>query len=234
MTRDEALKKIKKCLALGRSADEHEAAAAMRQAQKLMQEFNVREQEISLLDVHEAEARAAGMAANAWEVRLVRVIAEAFGCDFFTRVEHDLNGAGSYVRKRLWVFVGIDAAPAIAGYACEVLVRQCARQRLEHIAKQPRNCKQATKSARGDLFAKGWALAVAEKVAPMSRPVAETTLVLAYKEQKYGDMGTAKPRDSTHGRKLDSGHLLAGFKAGQSAQLHPGVVGQKPVALLTA
>ena len=86
MTRDEALKKIKKCLALGRSAGEHEAAAAMRQAQKLMQEFNVREQDISLLDVHEAQARAAGMAANAWEVRLVRVIAEAFGCDFFTRV----------------------------------------------------------------------------------------------------------------------------------------------------
>ena len=33
MNRDDALKKIKKCLALGRSANEHEAAAAMRQAQ---------------------------------------------------------------------------------------------------------------------------------------------------------------------------------------------------------
>ena len=32
MTKDQALQKIKKCLALGRSATEHEAAAAMRQA----------------------------------------------------------------------------------------------------------------------------------------------------------------------------------------------------------
>ena len=234
MTRDEALKKIKKCLALGRSASEHEAAAAMRQAQKLMQEFDVREQDISLLDVHEAQARAAGMAANAWEVQLVRVIAEAFGCDFFTRVEHDLTGAGSYVRKRSWVFIGIDAAPTVASYACEVLVRQCARQRMEHIAKQPRNCKQATKTARGDMFAKGWVLAVAEKVTAMSRPAADTALVLAFKEQKYGEMGQATTRDSTQGRKLDSGHLHAGFKAGQAAQLHPGVGGQKPAALLTA
>lgn len=234
MTRDEALKKIKKCLALGRSAGEHEAAAAMRQAQKLMQEFNVREQDVSLLDVHEAAARAAGMAANAWEVQLVRVIAEAFGCDFFTQVEHDLSGSGSYVRRRLWVFIGIDAAPTIASYACEVLVRQCARQRMAHIAKQPRNCKQATKTARGDLFAKGWALAVGEKVSAMSRPAADSALVLAYKEQKHGDMETRKTRDSTQGRKLDSGHLHAGFRAGQAAQLHPGVGGQKPTALLTA
>ena len=234
MTRDEALKKIKKCLALGRSAGEHEAAAAMRQAQKLMQEFNVREQDVSLLDVREAQARAAGMAANAWEVRLVGVIADAFGCDFFTKVEHDLNGSGSFVRRRLWVFVGIDAAPAIAGYACEVLVRQCARQRMGHIAKQPRNCKQATKTARGDLFAKGWVLAVAEKVTAISRPAADTALVLAFQEQKYGEMGRANMRDSTQGRKLDSGHLHAGFKAGQTAQLRPGVGGQKPTALLTA
>lgn len=234
MTRDEALKKIKKCLALGRSAGEHEAAAAMRQAQKLMQEFDIREQDVSLLDVHEAQARAAGMAANAWEVRLVQVIADAFGCDFFTKVEHDLNGSGSYVRRRLWVFVGIDAAPAIAGYACEVLVRQCARQRMEHIAKQPRNCKQATKTARGDQFATGWVMAVVEKVTAMSRPESDTALVLAYMEQKHGQMRKESPRDSTQGRKVDSGHLHAGFKAGQAAQLHPGVGGQKPTALLTA
>ena len=35
MNRDDALKKIKKCLALSRSANEHEAAAALRQAQAL-------------------------------------------------------------------------------------------------------------------------------------------------------------------------------------------------------
>jgi hypothetical protein len=35
MDRETALTKIKKCLALAKSSNEHEAAAAMRQAQKL-------------------------------------------------------------------------------------------------------------------------------------------------------------------------------------------------------
>ena len=39
MNRDDALKKIKKCLALSRSANEHEAAAALRQAQALMRDL---------------------------------------------------------------------------------------------------------------------------------------------------------------------------------------------------
>lgn len=36
MNRDQALSKIKKCLALAASANPHEAAAGTRQAQKLM------------------------------------------------------------------------------------------------------------------------------------------------------------------------------------------------------
>ncbi|UCU92660.1 DUF2786 domain-containing protein [Hydrogenophaga taeniospiralis] len=47
MTRDEALKKIKKCLALSRSANEHEAAAALRHAQKLMQAFSLAEEDMA-------------------------------------------------------------------------------------------------------------------------------------------------------------------------------------------
>ena len=81
MTRDEALKKIKKCLAMSRSANEAEAATALRQAQKLMEQFKLEETDISLLDVGEAKARASSSAANAWELRLVRLVASAFGCD---------------------------------------------------------------------------------------------------------------------------------------------------------
>lgn len=46
MDRNKALDKIQKCLALGKSANEHEAAAALRQAQKLMERHGVTQQEL--------------------------------------------------------------------------------------------------------------------------------------------------------------------------------------------
>ncbi|MFT4243526.1 MAG: DUF2786 domain-containing protein [Acidovorax sp.] len=156
MNRDDALKKIKKCLALSRSASEHEAAAALRQAQALMREHGLREQDVSLADVNEVMVKATTTAANAWELRLVGMIAEAFGCETFGQLEGRYNDAGNFVRSRHWVFVGMHAAPTVAGYACEVLLRQCAKARLAHIAKQPKNCKPITKTARGDAFAMGW------------------------------------------------------------------------------
>ncbi len=52
MTRDKALAKIKKCLALGRSTNPHEAAAAMRQAQKLMAEHGLNDTDVKLIPLH--------------------------------------------------------------------------------------------------------------------------------------------------------------------------------------
>lgn len=86
MNRDDALAKIKKCLALSHSSEAHEAAAAMRQAQKLMAQFGLSERDVSLADVHEASARAASPAVNAWEASLARVCADAFGCEMYSLV----------------------------------------------------------------------------------------------------------------------------------------------------
>lgn len=46
MDRETLLKKIKKCLALGKSSNEHEAAAALRQAQKLMEMHGLTEEDV--------------------------------------------------------------------------------------------------------------------------------------------------------------------------------------------
>lgn len=232
MTRDEALKKIKKCLALGRSANEHEAAAALRQAQKLMQQFGLREQDVSLADVREVKVKACSTAANAWELRLVHLVADAFGCEVFGQLRGQYNAAGNFVRSRHWVFVGIDAAPTVAGYACEVLLRQCARARLAHIARQPKNCKPITKTARGDAFATGWVAAAAHLVERLAQPEGDKTLLLAYIEREHGELQKGKTRDSTRMRKTDWGHFSAGHRAGESAELHHGVGGMPARELL--
>ncbi|MBF9265233.1 DUF2786 domain-containing protein [Paracidovorax cattleyae] len=232
MTRDEALKKIKKCLALGRSANEHEAAAALRQAQKLMEQFDLREQDISLADVSEVKVKACSTAANAWELSLVGMVADAFGCEQFGQLKGHYNSAGNFVRTRHWVFVGIDAAPTVAGYACEVLLRQCARARLTHIAKQPKNCKPITKTARGDAFALGWVAAVRDKVSAFARPAANEALLLAYIEREHGELKPGKVRNVTKRRKVD-GHLAAGWREGRDAKLHHAVGGEPARGLLS-
>ena len=233
MTRDEALKKIKKCLAMSRSANEAEAATALRQAQKLMEQFKLEETDISLLDVGEAKARASSSAANAWELRLVRLVASAFGCEQFAIVSEDFNSAGNFIRKRDWVFVGISHAHTIAAYACEVLVRQCARQRQTHIAKQPRNCKQATKTVRGDQFAAGWVAGVEEKVRAFAQPATDKQLLITYIQREYGEMTQGKVRNTLAGRKLNAGHFTAGFMTGRDAQLQHGIGGMPAQGLLT-
>ena len=48
MDQEKIIDKIKKCLALAKSDNPHEAATALRQAQKLMEQHNLTEQDISL------------------------------------------------------------------------------------------------------------------------------------------------------------------------------------------
>lgn len=233
MTRDQALQKIKKCLALGRSSNEYEAASALRQAQALMREHGLREQDVSLADVNETRVKATSTAANAWELRLVGVIADAFGCETLGHLEGRYTEAGNFVRSRHWVFVGMHAAPTVAGYACEVLLRQCAKARLAHIAKQPKNCKPITKTARGDAFAMGWVLGAELLVERFAQPEADKALLLAYIEKQHGELSKGKVRDATKARRTDFGHFAAGHRSGQSAQLNRGVGGLPAQALLS-
>jgi hypothetical protein len=233
MNRDDAIKKIKKCLALSRSANEHEAAVALRQAQALMREHGLQDQDISLADVNEVRVKATSTAANAWELRLVGVIADAFGCESFSQLEGRYNSAGNYVRTRHWVFVGMLAAPTVAGYACEVLLRQCAKARSGHIAKQPKNCKAITKTARGDAFAMGWVGSASTLVERFAQPEANKALLLTYIEQQHGKLGQGKVRNTTKARKTDWGHYSAGHRSGQDAQLHRGVDGRSGQGSLT-
>lgn len=233
MTRDQALAKIKKCLALAKSTNPHEAASAMRQAQKLMAEYSVSDHDMSLIDVNEVRAKAVSSAANAWEVRLVNLVCDAFGCENFSSVSGCYNDSGNYVRKHEYVFIGTDAAPTIAAYAYEVLSRQCAKARQEHIRKQPKNCKPITKTTRGDEFAKGWVYGVRKLVERFATGDRDKPMLISYLQAKYPDLGKGTVRDTGAARKTAYGHNLAGMTAAQAAQLNRGVGGLAEQALLS-
>lgn len=231
MTREEALKKIKKCLALGRSAEPGEAAAAMRQAQKLMAEHCVSERDLSLADVREVRTKSTSAAGSLWGSRLTSMVADAFGCETFASITDGFNSAGNFARERSVVFVGLEAAPEIAAYAFDVLFRQCAKARLTHIGKQPRRCKPITKTARGDEFAKGWVFAVRSELENFAGVANKSPLLVEYVTQKYPDMKTSKPRDTAKRRKVE-GHINAGYEAGLQARIARGVGASAPRGLL--
>ncbi len=234
MTRDQALAKIKKCLQLSKSSNTHEAAAALRQAQKLMAEHSVTDHDMTLIDVHEASVKAVSTAANVWELRLVALVADAFGCETYASLSGRFLPSGSYARTRTYVFVGTDASPTVASYAYEVLSRQCAKARLEHIRKQSKTCKPITKTARGDEFAKGWVYGVRELVERFATGDRDRPLLLAYMETKHPELTKGSARDTSRAlRKRDQGHISAGIDAAKRAQLDRGLSGVQQRGLLT-
>lgn len=233
MNRDDALKKIKKCLALAASNSPEESAIAMRQAQALMAEHKLTERDVSLSDVQEVKARSATVGGARWDVQLGHLVGDSFGCEVFTSISSRLTRSFNLVTQREVVFVGIGAAPAIAGYAYEVLARQCSKLRLAHIRLQPKNCKPITKTARGDEFARGWVAGVRRVVERFAQPEKDEQLLLSYMAAKHPDLKEVTPRDAAKGRKVASGHAHRGYQLGQQAQLDRGIGQGKPQERIT-
>lgn len=112
MDRKTAVAKIRKCLNLARSAEAHEAAAALRQAQKLMAGFEIAEHELADAGVDEAWVKSSASARPArFEVRLASMVAGAFGCEIvFTR---RLNESGTKIIGG-YAFIGVAPAEQVA------------------------------------------------------------------------------------------------------------------------
>lgn len=232
MTRDQALSKIKKCLALAKSQNPHEAAAAMRQAQKLMAEHNLDEQDISLADIAESMVAAVSTANNRWESELSNAVANAFACALFSRVSWGGPRWGTPAKKRHYIFIGVGAAAEVASYAYEVLSRQCAKARLEHVRKQPKTCKPITKTARGDQFALGWAFGVRGMLDKFANSERNQELLKSYMATKHSDLATVKAKDKSVGRNVRDDDIHQGILSGRNAKLQRGVSGGQQQGLL--
>lgn len=216
--KEDIIAKIKKCLALGKSANEHEAATALRQAQKLMELHGITNLDIETADISEAKTRAgAATKPTNWEVRLVHEVCEAFGCQciFQTAWRSDAS----------WLIVGIDPAPEISRYAFEVLFRQIKRARARHIKTKLKRCGPTSRTRRADLFCLGWVMTATELLAAFVNPEAQQVAIDGYIEHKY-ECEMFTPTNRSAGRSLserDMGDWAAGRHAGRGAQLNRGV-----------
>lgn len=213
--------KIKKCLALSKSSNQHEAQAALRQAQKLMEAHNISESALLASSVGRTYTKAQAKAKpNQWEGNLAAVVAKSFGCDSL----YSVTPYGGY-----WVFVGINPAPEIAEYTMAVLLRQIMRDRKAFMATIHGNTKRARKTQMADIFCMGWVRSAGDAVHAMVRTKEQEDAIQAF----YGDREAAQPLEVTNRLKdkkfsaSDSNAYWSGKDVGANVQLHHGVSGKE-------
>ena len=215
MTRAEVLAKIRKCLALATSANEHEAAAALAKARELMEAHNLSERDVELADVCAESVRRATEAARPpeWEGSLILVVAGTFG------VAPMLDG-------RDVIFAGTGAGPTVAGYAFAMVRRILAAKRKAYIKTELRRCKIATKRARADHYCRGFVRGIEiEMACLMSGPI-DCPLGKQWLAEQYQDSGPVKARPPAATRSTrTTSDFLAGYEEGAQVRLHQGLDG---------
>lgn len=221
MDRQTAISKIKKCLALSSSANEHEAAMALKQAHALMAQFEVDEVALRLSEIAESSFPASAKRRPAlWEASLVTCVANAFGC----KTLFSSSWAGGK-----WVFVGKGVSAEIAHYACAVLMRQVRRARAEFIETGCRRLrKTASKTRRADLFCESWVATVNKTIRDFAGVIQHGAELDLYFSRQFGDLSSLEAKDRNQDMELKEGDLAAlraGQRAGREAKLNRAVGG---------
>lgn len=163
MTEDKQriLEKIRKCMALGSSANEHEAAAAMRQARKLMDMHGLTNEHVELSELGEEAARSEHANPPLWAAALQTVIARAFQCS-------------AYIRRRQAIFVGRAESAKVAAYTYQVLMRQIKSSRKAFtVTRVPAYLSPAQKKKITQGYCEGWVSSVQQTVADFAAPLRE-------------------------------------------------------------
>lgn len=229
--REKILDKIAKCMALAASGNEHEAAAALRQAQALMKSHKVTQDEMLSLEITEDRAKSdAYRTPPNWENVLASKIAKMFGC----RLVFDVGGMPGPSFDSCWTYVGVAPGPQVAAYAMSVLYRQAKRARAEHVATLKR-FKRKNKIAKADLFCDGWVAAATAAIDPWVSSQAGKDAMDAYFRLTYPSLGQLLAANRNAGRDLSRRDLEsyhAGRDAGRKAELNRGIAGSAPVPAL--
>ncbi len=219
-----AIDKIKKLLRLAKSANEHEAAAAMSRAQTLMQQHGLSQEspELSVVCSGHVESKFRARKPTTYFATLGAMVAEAFGC----RVHFTWNWIkGGYIVT----FTGHSERPDVATYAYEVLERQLIKARTEFMGTLNKRIKRTTKTSRADLFCEGWVSSVKMKVKAFALSDEESQQLATYMRATHPDLKQSDTRQAStkNARGGADDALWAGYNAGKDAKLNHGVDGQE-------
>lgn len=210
------LQRLRKLLSLAGSSEPHEAAAAMRQAQKLMQTYSLSLDDVDILQVEEHDANFVSKTMPpAYLLQLADVVELAFGARLI------LTGRQGAVR---FTFVGVGAQAQIASYVFDVLRRTLTRHRQDYLSSLGKRLKRSTKTRRADLFCRAWLIRIELTVSEFIMPTRDQELLSRYWDARLGktEKYVARQRETT---KRDSGAAEAGFTAADGVTLNHAVSG---------
>lgn len=210
------LDKIAKCLRLAKSSNPHEAAAALRQAQALMQKHGVTERDVELAAIAEQRVTAAGKPRAGWIINLSALIDRAFGVD-------------SMIDGTSYRFIGVRTRVEIATYVFTILRRKLTRDRDAYY--KTLRGKRSNRICRADMFALAWVDQVARTVEAFAIPTKERELMGQYLQRYEGQLSTHTARNPKVRRDKAADAILAGRRSANDVRLHHGVNGQAPLAL---
>lgn len=218
-----ALEKIKKCLALSKSANEHEAAQALKQAQALMRKYELVEHDIELSNIAEAgaEREVARKLAN-WQWGVARLVANVFGCGFYKK--------GKVIR-----FYGLSNRAELAAYAFDVVYRQIATARRKFLREESSGYPKSHRYYLANRYCEGWLRGAKDVVWDFAITEKETVLMKEYEDGL--ELKTVKRRvvcaDGWLGEAGDAA-AAQGWGDGKDIQLHHAMNGADGVKRLEA
>jgi len=194
MTLYKIIDKICKCFRLAESANPHEAAAALRQAVRLMQKYDVSEEQIqsyeqSVNQMNESAVNSCATSKPAyWIIALSNLVAETFECRVYI--------SRKFQSKPDFIFIGVDKRPEIAGYLYTILYRSLGRARAQFMksitrdyAIEPGVEAVRERRRRANVFAQAWLFRVTAKLEMFknNKKMAVKQPVDDYVSDKYGE-----------------------------------------------
>ncbi|MGB7996553.1 MAG: DUF2786 domain-containing protein [Photobacterium halotolerans] len=218
------LERIKKCLALAKSSNEHEAAEALRRAQTLMREYDIDHHDV--LTAHmvseDAETRVA-QTPPSFIAALANCIKSAFAVEAY--LTHTENG--SFIK-----FVGESAHVQVATYSFDVCLRQLKICRLAFMKTIHKNCKPATRTRRADLYCLGWVTAVKKNLPTFDMEPERREALTRYYNDVTAGFVDVKTRTAGKGTQRDRYAFGEGVSSGKGFNVSTPVNG-KPRARIS-
>jgi hypothetical protein len=212
--RNKIIDKIRKCLALSKSANENEAAAALRQAQKLMQAYNVTEEDVGLASYTESfvdhnypwrwtRVTKKDPVRKPRVVDTLATVSDLVAHAFTVKAVWDRSPRDMF---RVWYF-GRHANVALACYAHEVVYKAAMAAWRAYRKTDP--SAQRMKGGRTSFF-RAWCYAVKEKVEDLA-PKDEEKAAIEKRVAKSMGSTTIAENSKLQGHR---GAMAAGLAAG--------------------
>ena len=200
-------------MALADSPHPHEAAAALRMAQRLMQEHNVTEADVAATDLVSTEKPLGRFVPTGYQGLLLHLVTKVFSCEMYITTSRH-NGK----LRRVVRFVSMGPNAEIAGYCYTVLYRKLTQARTIYYQMLHKNFKRQKRTHKADVFAEGWVMGCAKAAEALVPKNYSIHPVVAVHLEEQGLVSTKSRSAGT--KKKDVHDLIKGIVAGEQVKLN--------------